>query len=106
MLNWIRKEIGLDDYFENILSGEETKKNKPHPDPYLEMMRRTCVRPKNTIIIEDSDVGLTSALASGAHVIALKGSVPDPILQKAHRIVSKLDEVTLQFLEDLLQDFR
>ena len=61
-LNFIRNKINLDNYFKYILSGEETEKNKPHPHPYTEMMLRIGVKPQNTIIIEDSILGLRSAL--------------------------------------------
>ena len=101
-LDWIRERIGLDNYFQYIISGEEAEKNKPHPHPYLEMMRRIDVKPKNTIIIEDSIMGLRSAIASGSHVIALKGSVSSENLTIAHRIIDHLDQVTIIFLEDLL----
>ena len=103
-LNWIRKEIGLDNYFKYIISGEEAEKNKPHPHPYLEMMERINVNPKNTAIIEDSILGLRSALASGAHVIALSGSVPREKLNIAHIIVDNLSEITVELIEDLLLD--
>ena len=101
-LNWIREKIALDNYFQFILSGEETKKNKPHPHPYIEMMNRIGVKPENTIIIEDSVMGLRSALASGGHVIARSGSVPNESLKSAHRLVNHLDEITLDFIEYLL----
>ena len=103
-LDYIRNKIKLDDYFENIISGEEVKKNKPHPHPYIAMMERLDVKPKNTVIIEDSVLGIRSALSSGAHVIARKGSVPYAKLQIAHRIVDHLDEITINILDDLLLD--
>jgi HAD superfamily hydrolase (TIGR01509 family) len=101
-LNWIRNKISLDDYFQYILSGEETEQNKPSPHPYLEMMNRIDVDPKNTIIIEDSLQGLRSALSSGGHVIGKSGSIPRERLEIAHRIVDHLDEITLDFIEVLL----
>ena len=101
-LNWIREKIKLDNYFEHIISGEEASNNKPHPAPYLEMMSRIGVNPINTVIIEDSILGLRSALASGAHIVAKSGSVPQNNLDIAHRIVYHLDEITLEFIEDLL----
>ena len=104
ILDWIRNKIELDNYFEYILSGEETIKNKPHPHPYVEMMRRINVSPLNTVIIEDSMLGLRSAIASGGHVVAKKGSVSHEKLDIAHRIVDNLDEITLEFIEDLLLD--
>ena len=104
ILDWIRESKKLDDYFQYIISGEETALNKPHPLPYIEMMDRIGVDPENTVIIEDSLPGLRSALGSGAHVIARAGSVPIEKLNIAHFIVDHLDAVTLQLFEDLLQE--
>ena len=101
-LNRIINELLLDDYFNIILSGEETKKNKPHPHPYKEAMRQLNVLPQNTIIIEDSLVGIQSAIRSGAHVIAKTGSVPQNKLIHAHRVVNHLDQITLDMIQDVL----
>ena len=103
-IDWICGMIGLDDIFKHIISGDETAQNKPHPEPYLAMIKKLNVLPINSIIIEDSLHGLRSALASGAHVIAKTGSVPDKDLSIAHRKVVHLDEITNDMLEKLLQE--
>lgn len=46
-------------------------KPKPAPDGYLEAMRQLQVKPKNTIILEDSQLGIDSAKAAGAYTICL-----------------------------------
>ena len=102
-LDWIRKRMNLDKYFQYIISGEETQKNKPHPHPYIEMMQRIGIKPYNTIIIEDSMLGLSAALASDAHVVALNRSIVGNKLNNAHKVINHLDELTLEALEDLLQ---
>ena len=103
-LDWLRTLIELDDLFEHIISGDDTDKNKPHPEPYFAMMSRLGVEPENTVIIEDSLHGVQSGLASGAFVIAKTGSVPDSQLSIAHRIISHLNEITHFMIEELLQD--
>ena len=103
-LDWLRTLIELDDLFEHIISGDDTDKNKPHPEPYLAMMSRLGVEPENTVIIEDSLHGVQAGLASGAFVIAKTGSVPDSQLSIAHRIISHLNEITHFMIEELLQD--
>jgi len=103
-LDWLRTLIELDDLFEHIISGDDTDKNKPHPEPYLSMMSRLGVEPENTVIIEDSLHGVQSGLASGAFVIAKTGPVPDSQLSIAHRIISHLNEITHFMIEELLQD--
>ena len=90
-LDWLHGLIGLYDLFQHIISGDETARNKPHPDPYLAMLSLLDVKPYNAVIIEDSLHGLNSALSAGWHVIAKRGSVPEEKLAIAHRIVSDLN---------------
>ena len=69
----------------------------------LSMMEKLNVKPENVVIIEDSLHGIQAALASGAAVIAKTGSVPESDLSIAHRIITHLDEITHNMIEDLLQ---
>ena len=101
-LDWIRNKIGLDEYFDHILSGDETTRNKPYPDPYIAMMDCLDIQPANSVIIEDSLFGIQSGLSSGGHVIAINDSVSKEELYIAHRIVNHLDEITIDMIEELL----
>ena len=103
-VDWLCELINLDVIFNNIISGAETTRNKPFPDPYLAMMNHLGVRPGDSVIIEDSLPGIRAALASGAHVIAKTGSVPEEKLTISHRIISHLNEITDQMIEELLQE--
>ena len=84
-----------------MISGEETKKNKPFPDPYIEMMKRLNSNPENCIIIEDSKQGLRAAIESKAKTIAITGSVPKKELINADIIINHLDEITIKLIEKL-----
>ena len=73
---WIRRHldhIGLADAFgEHIYSGaEHVERGKPAPDLYLYAAARLGVAIEGCVIIEDSPVGVTGAVASGARVIGL-----------------------------------
>jgi HAD superfamily hydrolase (TIGR01509 family) len=73
---WIRAHLthlGLSDSFEpHVYSGREhVERGKPAPDLYLHAARELGVHIERTVIIEDSKVGATGALASGASVIGL-----------------------------------
>jgi len=103
-VNWLCESIHLDKIFKYIVSGAESAHNKPYPDPYLDMMKILAVLPENTVIIEDSLLGLRAALSAGAHVVAKGGSVPDKDLVIAHRTISHLDEITVKFIDELLQE--
>ena len=73
---WIRghlDHLGLDDAFgDHIYSGREhVERGKPAPDLYLYAADRLGVDIARVVILEDSAVGVTGALASGATVIGL-----------------------------------
>jgi HAD superfamily hydrolase (TIGR01509 family) len=65
--------LGLRDAFgDNIFSGREhVARGKPAPDIYLHAADALGVAIERTVIIEDSVVGATGAVASGASVIGL-----------------------------------
>ena len=63
--------IGATDDFDLILAGEDVKQGKPSPEIYETVMARMGVTPDETLIFEDSTVGLQAAQAAGAHVIKI-----------------------------------
>lgn len=73
---WIRTHLdhlGLADAFgRHVYSGNEhVERGKPAPDIYLFAARQLGIGIEDCVIIEDSQVGATGALASGAQVIGL-----------------------------------
>ncbi len=103
-LNWLNNKIKLNSFFPHIISGEESKRNKPYPDPYLDMLQLLNIKAYRAIVVEDSLNGINAALAAGTHVIAKRGSIPDHELSIAHRIITNLNEITDQLIHDLLQE--
>ena len=63
--------IGAMDDFDLILAGEDVKEGKPSPEIYNIVMDRLRVKPEETLIFEDSPVGLAAAKAAGAHYIKI-----------------------------------
>jgi beta-phosphoglucomutase-like phosphatase (HAD superfamily) len=73
---WVRthlEHLGLESVFsDHVYSGREhVERGKPAPDLYLHAARQLGVDIARTVIIEDSKIGATGALASGATVIGL-----------------------------------
>lgn len=57
---------------DGILSGQDIARAKPHPDCFLEVMRREGCSPRETLIFEDSQIGIESARRSGAGYFVVK----------------------------------
>lgn len=73
---WIRGHLGhlglAEAFGEHIYSGREhVERGKPAPDLYFHAADKLGVAIGRSVIIEDSEVGVTGALASGATVVGL-----------------------------------
>ena len=53
-----------------IFSGQETPRNKPHPDVYLAAASALGVDARRSAVVEDTITGLTAGVAAGATVFA------------------------------------
>lgn len=60
---------GIAHLFDIVLSHEDVAAPKPNPEVYLTAMAHLGVQPEQTLILEDSEVGLTAARGSGAHIL-------------------------------------
>ena len=67
------EHLGLRDAFgDHVYSGNEhVERGKPEPDLYLYAASQLGADIRRSVILEDSAIGVTGALASGAHVIGL-----------------------------------
>jgi HAD superfamily hydrolase (TIGR01509 family) len=98
-------EIALDfigrDRFAVTVCGDEVSHPKPAPEPYLRAAQLLDVDAGHCVAIEDSPLGIASAVAAGCAVVAVPSEVP--IAASAGvTVVDSLCDVDLQFLRKLL----
>lgn len=74
--------------FDEILTAEQFKASKPHPDCFLLGMRLFGAAAEDTYVFEDSFNGLKAGMASGAHVVGLATTnAADDIAPLCHRVI-------------------
>lgn len=86
------------DFFQFSISADDVARTKPFPDPYLEAAKRMGVTTGSAVVFEDSLTGIASAKSAGCAVVAVPHYV-EVILAPKVRVVTSLDDVTLEFLE-------
>ncbi len=67
--------LQLSDIFEVIVTPDDTKENKPHPEPILLGCKKIGVLPQNTIYVGDSLFDMQAGQAAGTELCAVKYSV-------------------------------
>lgn len=64
--------LGIAGGIDGMLTGEDVARSKPAPDSFLQAMAAEGAAPHETLIFEDSAVGLEAARRSGAPCIAVR----------------------------------
>jgi len=62
----------LDGYLDEMLSTNDVTHAKPHPEIYNTAIFRLGLKPQECLIVEDNENGIKAAVASGAHVLAVR----------------------------------
>jgi HAD superfamily hydrolase (TIGR01509 family) len=107
------ESIGLDKYFQAIVSAEDTREGKPGPEIFVKALallnQRQIgkpIQPPECLVVEDSKEGILAARRAGMKCLAVPNSLPVEELHAADAVVNGLDQVNLSFLQRLFQSPR
>jgi len=86
----VLSKLGVAEYMDLILSGEDVTNPKPHPEIYWKAISKMSVLPEETLIVEDSPFGLLAASRSKSNILR----------------VNKPKDVTLENIEKKLKEIQ
>jgi beta-phosphoglucomutase family hydrolase len=95
--------LGIEKYFEVIITGHDVTEGKPSPQVFLKAAQRLGADPKNCLVFEDAVAGVKAAKRAGMHCVAITSSHPREKLAEADLILDSLEEVSVKDLEKLLK---
>lgn len=80
--------------FSAIVSSQDVPRGKPHPDIFLHTAELLKVAPRECVVIEDSDAGVTAGNAAGMQSIAITNSFNRERLSHATVVVDTYAELS------------
>jgi len=80
--------------FDTLIAGNQVKKGKPHPEPYLKCAKTMGLKPNQCVVVENAPFGIESAKKAGMFCIALTTSLPKEYLAKADIIADSLSNIS------------
>jgi HAD superfamily hydrolase (TIGR01509 family) len=90
---------GFLDYFHFVLTCDDVRRGKPHPDVYELAADRFAIDPAEMLVFEDSPNGVRAAKTAGARCIAVPHAhTPRPLIADADHVVPGLHSEELQVL--------
>jgi beta-phosphoglucomutase family hydrolase len=66
------RQIEIHDWFDTVVTAEDTARHKPEPDVFLEAARRMQVSADRCLVFEDADLGVEAARRAGMRCIDVR----------------------------------
>jgi beta-phosphoglucomutase family hydrolase len=85
--------IGLGEFFASIVTAEDVRHGKPHPEVFLTAAARIDRPAARCVVFEDALVGIEAARSGDMKVVAVATTHPLAELTAADLAVSRLDEL-------------
>ncbi|HVN92052.1 MAG TPA: HAD-IA family hydrolase [Terracidiphilus sp.] len=85
---------------EQLVTADQVKRGKPHPEPFLAGAAALGVSSSECVVFEDSASGAEAGRAAGCTVVATTFSHPAESLQAAHYLVRDLTGVRVAIVGD------
>lgn len=79
--------------FTVVVTGNDVKKGKPDPQPYLLALKKLELKARDAVVIENAPFGIASAKAAGLTCLALATSLPAEYLKKASRVFDSIKDL-------------
>ncbi|MFF3026507.1 HAD family hydrolase [Microbacterium sp. NPDC057944] len=86
--------------FDVVVTADDVRHTKPHPEPYLRATALLAVTPADCVVFEDSAVGVEAALAAGCRVVQVRAEAGDAASAPLTRIPD-LRRVTAKWVGSL-----
>jgi beta-phosphoglucomutase family hydrolase len=66
------RSLGIEAWFEVVITADDVAHHKPAPDTYLRCAEALCVPPAACMVLEDGDYGLQAGKAAGMQVLDVR----------------------------------
>lgn len=89
------------DVFTHVVTGDQVRQGKPHPEPYLTALVRTKLSPQEVVVVENAPYGIRSAKAAGLRVMAVCTSLGPEHLHEADAVFENLKALQAALAKEL-----
>ena len=103
-VEFIIESLGFGRYFRYVVTGDEVRHPKPHPEIYLKAAEHLGIAPQGCVAFEDSFVGVEAAKRAGMACVAIASTFPlDELRVTTHAdlAVESFEKLNLEILRGL-----
>ena len=101
-LDYFLPRLGIEEYFDATVAGDEVTSGKPDPEAYIAVCSALCVEPALCLGIEDTDYGVAALKRAGLRAVAVTlANRREHDFAQADIVVSSLAELSWKQIEDI-----
>ena len=94
LIDIFTQQIGIQEYFEVLVSGDEVQYSKPNPEIFLKVAQWYGLSTDEFVVIEDSTNGVKAAKGAGMYCIGFQNPLSGgQDLQQADRLIHSMQEL-------------
>jgi len=103
-IDFFLQKLGIQDYFEHIVSYESVTEHKPNPQTYLAAAGLMNAIPGNCIAVEDTEIGVESAKGAGMKCVAIPNKLTSGHdFARADMVIKDFREINAEKLRGLVK---
>lgn len=101
----VLKEFNIENYFDVIVTAEDVTIGKPDPQIYIRTAESLKIDPKNILVFEDSQAGISSAKNAEMRIVALTTThMKEEALARADKIIHDFTEINIEKCVEMFEE--
>jgi beta-phosphoglucomutase len=101
-IDFVLDGLDIADYFDAIISADDVKKSKPHPETYLACAERMKTDPSECVVFEDSPKGVEAAANAGMKSVVITTMSGEEEFKQYDNVIMFINEYTALTMENVI----
>lgn len=92
--------MGIEEYFDTVVTQEDTDLHKPNPDVYLKAAANLGVPAEDCVVFEDAPSGIEAAKKAGMKCVAIKTPYAEAeAISSADKVINSFEDINLETIK-------
>ncbi|WP_200976099.1 HAD family phosphatase [Echinicola sp. 20G] len=101
-VDFVLDNLNIRKYFSTIITADDVKVSKPHPETFQLGAEALGVEPEDCIVFEDAPKGVEAAQNAGMKAVVLTTAHPKEDFEQYHNILAFIEDYEDPFIKDLI----
>ncbi|MDN3669902.1 HAD family phosphatase [Echinicola jeungdonensis] len=101
-VDFVLDNLNIRDYFQSIVTADNVKISKPHPETFLLGAQELGVKPEDCVVFEDAPKGVEAAQNAGMKSVVLTTAHPKKDFEAYDNVLAFIEDYNDPFIKSML----